>query len=244
MKRLLAVLFLSCLLPAACLAAPEGISVSEAPHLRLPFELADSPYAAGEETGPVIMRMTAPNGQPLHFVTWMPSNLVVQSVDVNFDGVDDLAVMVSSGAANSVYRLFVRQGERYAAVDDGQEEGLFNLVLYPEYGLVESHGTSGLAGALHENILLKWEGTRLAPVRRAVCVNKETVDFQSNEYTVTQWLSVLHSRVLDYTQKQDGEALVLFEETYDMDVQGMEDAYLDYYLREQEALWRGIAAPD
>ena len=240
MKRMLAVILLSCLLPAACLAAPEGIYLSDTPHLQLSFELVDSPYPKGEEMGPVIMRLTAPNGQSLHFVTWMTSDPVVHSADVNFDGADDLAVMVSSGATNSVYRLFVRQGERYVAVDDGQEEGLFNPVLYPELGLVESQGTSGLAGALHENILLKWEGTRLVPVRRAVCANDQTNNFQDDAYTVTDWFNILRSRVLDYTGAQYGDPLVLFDEIYNMNALGMEEDYLDFYQREQDALWQGI----
>lgn len=240
MKRLLAVILLSCLLPAACFAAPEGIYISDTPHLQLSYELVDSPYPKGEEMGPVIMRLTAPNGQSLHFITWMTTDLIVHSADVNFDGADDLAVMVSSGATNSVYRLFVKQGERYVAVDDGQEEGLFNPVLYPEFGLVESQGTSGLAGALHENILFKWEGTRLIPVRRAVCENEQTTSFQNDAYTVTEWFNVLRSRVWDYTGAQQGDPLVLFDETYDMDALGMEEGYLDFYQREQDALWQGI----
>lgn len=240
MKRLLAVILLSCLLPAACLAAPEGIYISDTPHLQLSYELVDSPYPKGEEMGPVIMRLTAPNGQSLHFITWMTTDLIVHSADVNFDGADDLAVMVSSGATNSVYRLFVKQGERYVAVDDGQEEGLFNPLLYPEFGLVESQGTSGLAGALHENILFKWEGTRLIPVRRAVCENEQTTSFQDDAYTVTEWFNILRSRVWDYTGAQQGDPLVLFDEIFDMNALGMEEAYLDFYQREQDALWQGI----
>lgn len=243
MKRSILIIMLTFLMPAACFAAPAGACISSAPPLQLPFELVDSPYPQGEEFGPVIMRITASNGQSLHFVTCLPSDAIVHSADVNFDGADDLAVMVSSGATNSVYRLFIRQGDRYIAVNDGQEDGLFNLTLYPELGLVESQGTSGLAGALHEHILLKWEGTRLAPVRRAVCDHEETTSFQSDSFTITCRYNLLRSRVWDYERGQPGEPAVLFDETYDMDALGMEEAYLDFYQREQDALWQGITAP-
>lgn len=243
MKRLFAILLLSCMMSAVSFAAPAGTSIYDAPLLQLEFELVDSPYAQGAEFGPVIMRITAPGGQMLHVVTSVPSQAAVHSMDVNFDGVDDLAVMVSSGATNSVFRLFVKQGERYVAVDDGQEEGLFNPVFYPALGLVESQGTSGLAGALHESTLLRWEGTRLVPLRRAVCENRQTMENEADSYTVITWINMLHSRVMDYTDAKPGEPAILFEESYDMEAQGMEDAYDAFYKREQEALWQGIAKP-
>ncbi len=233
MKRLLAILLLLCLVPGVCLAVPVGTSVYDAPEMRLPFELLDSSPSAGG-----IMRVTAPNGQALHFVSWLTTP-VVHSLDVNFDGVEDLAVMVSSGASNSVFRLFIRQEKGYVAVDDRQEEGLFNFALYPQLGLVASQGTSGLAGALHETTLLRWEGHRLVPLRSALCESLKTYADHDDAYTTTTWNNILHARVFAYDQNGINPVL-LFEETYDMDAQGMEDAYLAFFQREQDALWQGI----
>ncbi len=238
-KLLLTLVCLQILLLPPALFTASGASVDDAPHLDLPFEVVDSPYKPGETWGPVILRITAPNGQRLHYVSDLPKP-VVQRMDANFDGVDDLAVMVSSGATNSVYRLFILQGDQYVAVDDGQEEGLFNLVLHPQYKLVESQGTSGLAGALHEKLLMKWEDNRLVPLRRAFCENLETSTFENDQYTVTTWHNVLHARVVDYSRGLFEDPVTLFDETFDMDVQGMEDKYLNFYQREQAALWQGL----
>lgn len=236
-RLLLLALALVCLVPAS-LAAPEGISVYDTPQLPLPHELVDSPYEPGAEFGPVILRITAPNGQPLHVVSDI-STPVVHSLDVNFDGADDLAVMVSSGASNAVFRLFIKQGDRYQAVDDGQEEGLFNPVVYPGLQLVMSQGTSGLAGALHESTLFRWDGNRLAPVRGAAVENAVTTQEQEGAFTTTHWYNQLYARVYAYGPVGT-EPELLFDETYDMEVQGMGEAYDAFYQREQQALWQGM----
>lgn len=237
MKRLSLILILALLLPLLALAAPEA-RYPDAPPLQLPVELLDSPQAGPD--GPWMVRMTAPNGQPLHFVSQIPEP-VAHSVDVNFDGVEDLAVLVASGASNMLYRLFLMQGDRYVPVFDSTEEGLFNFTLYPTAGLVASHATSGMAGALHEDLLLRWEGTRLIPIRRAVSEQLQETAFDDKSYTERTWHERLRVRVYDYASGTPGEPQLLFDEQFDMGAEGNTDAYLIFFQLEQQALWQGLA---
>lgn len=201
--------------------------------LNLPVQVLDKPAGWQEE---VILRITAPNGQDLYLISLM-ENPVVYSQDVNFDGVEDLAVMVVSGVSNAAFRLFVLLDGRYVPVNDGTEQGLFNPVFHGTKGLVESYITNGHAGALHERALLRWEGSQLRPVRRAVCEELRESDFSGETYREVTWNNILHTRVYDYTT--NGEPTVLHEEQIAMEPFDM-DAYQAFFSREQDALWKGL----
>lgn len=237
MKRLLPILLACLLLPVLAVAAPAAQFIDTQP-LSLEAEVLDSPDDEAAY-GPFILRLQAPSGQELHLLSWLKSPRVY-SQDVNFDGQEDLAVVVSSGASNEVYRLFLNLEGRYVPVNDGTEEGLFNLALYPQAGLIGSHGSSGYAGALHEDLIFRWQGSRLLPVRKAVCQLKSDTVFNEESYTVTTWSQVLLARVYDLSGGRAAEPLLLFEESYDMQAQGMGEDYLAYYQREQQALWQGL----
>lgn len=233
MKRMIGLTILACLFALSALAAPRAYDIGNP--LALPMEALDNP----EGYASTVFRITAPNGQSLYVVSVM-ERPVVHGLDVNFDGAEDLAVMVSSGASNEVYRLFIRQGEEYLPVYDSTEEGLFNPAFYPDARLVGSHGSSGYAGALHEDILLRWEGSRLIPVRRAVCESRQEMVDDEQGYTMKTWYQLLHARVYAYDRDGLGEDHLLYEEIYDMEAQGMEDGYTAFYRREQDALWEGL----
>jgi hypothetical protein len=103
----------------------------------------------------------------------------------------------------------------------------------------QMHAVSGEAGALHEEVLLRWEGHRLIPVRRAVCHYRQEGYSQEDVYTQTTWYNVLHARVYAIGAPGYGDQL-LWEETYDMQANGMDAAYDAFYRREQNALWQGL----
>lgn len=234
MKRMISlVILLLCLLSHA-LAAPQAVYPEGEP-----LSLSVEPLMNFGKNDSTIYRIAAPNGQDL-YVVCDSMTPVLHVFDAEYDGVDDLVVTVASGATNAVSKLFVLRDGQYMSVDDSTAEGLFNVAFYPQLGLVGSHGTSGYAGALHEDILLRWKGNRLVPVRRAICNEKTETNMQGSQYTHTTWMQVLHSRVYTYNWDYPGEESLLFEETYDMETQGMEDAYLAFYQREQAALWQGL----
>lgn len=238
-RRCLCALLCLLLLPAAARAIPAPRHVEGEP-LALPVEVLDSPYPADEffALTPLALRITAPGGQALHLASpfLRPE---VYALDVNFDGRDDLAVMVDPGGTNVIYRLFIWQDGRYMAVDDGDEKGLYNLELYPRQRLLASHAVSGEAGALHEVRLLRWEGNRLVPVRSAVCGYKEQGSGQDGVFTQVTWHDVLHARVYDHSEGLFSGRLI-WEESHDMAARGMAEAYDAFSRREQEALWQGL----
>lgn len=233
MKRLACILLLACCLVLSAQATRKPSYIESSP-LNISVEALDHPGIFG----PFIFRMVAPNGQTIHFISQFEYP-VAHSVDVNFDGVEDLAVMVDSGATNSVYRLFIRQGDQFVPADHGEELGLFNPAFYASLGLVGSHGTSGEAGALHEDVLYRWQGTSLVPVRRAVCEHLRAESMADNLYTTTTNYDLLHARVLA-PSPEGGSEVVLHEEVHNMRTMGMEKAYDAFYQREQDALWQGL----
>ena len=196
-----------------------------------------------ELSSALIMCMTAPNGQTLHFIAGF-SSPVVYALDVNFDGVEDLAVLVSPGGTNEVYRLFIHQGEHYVPVDDGQEAGLCNPAFFPDSGLVLSRGVSGLAGALHEDMLFRWEDARLLPLRSAECGAYVEEYSQEGALITKKWADMLHAKVYAYQDGNLWDKTLVFEETFNMTTQGMEEALNAFQKREQEALWQGLGAPE
>lgn len=234
MKKFLPILFLI-LFPLLAFAAPQAEYPAGDP-LALPVEVLDSPYQENWY-GPRVVRLTAPNNQALHVVS-MTAHPAAWSFDVNFDGQEDLVVMVHFGATNALYRLFLWQDGQYVPAEDGIDEGLYNVAFYPGQKLVGSHLNNGHAGALYEDILFQWQGTRLLPLRRAVCEEKQETSYQPEGYTTRVLNQVLQARV--YAPGADGEAEALFDETFDIAAQGMEAAYDGFYQRTQAALWQGL----
>lgn len=182
-----------------------------------------------------IYRHTAPNGQELYFTTSM-MDPIVEFEDVNFDGMNDIVVMLASGASNAYYAFFVydEDADTYYRVDcEHSDTGLANFQLYPELGIVLSHSNDGNAGAMHNYMLFTWEDGWLKHLRSATSVNVEEYTSFWGGSTVTTWHDRIRIVVWDYS---GDEAVKLFEE-----IITLKDAeYRDIFNEEMEALWQGL----
>ena len=216
MKRLLLVLLL-CLLPLC--AGAEGLTT----HI-----------VGCTLEGEYIHQLIADNGQTLYFTAMEPVPHVTLD-DVNFDGVPDIAVLISAGASNAFYSFFVNDGGTYVFVPvPGQSWGVANYRLYPEQKLLLSQASNGYAGALHEWRLYRWEGNTLKTVRSAVAEEYAESAFSDRKYTVTTHFDRIHITVRDYAA-EDGEGTVIYEKTVQLDE--VSAALLD---EESEMLWQGL----
>ncbi len=182
-----------------------------------------------------IHQYIAPNGKPIYFAA-LQREPHITFEDVNFDGWEDIVVLTISGATNAFYEFFVydpAQDEYLQACHLEEENGLCNYVLYPEAGIVGSHGNNGSAGAEHEDYLYRWEGETLKLIRSSVSENLTVTDFRPGVLTTTIYTDMLHITVRDH---MNGEHTILWEQTI-----SREDAdFTDIFAKEEEALWQGI----
>lgn len=190
--------------------------------------------------GDFIYSWDAPNGQTLYFTGL--EDPMVKMEDVNFDGYEDVVFTVIRGASNFFTEFFVWNDGQYVYVKHpGLDHGICNYHLYPEYGIVHSDAVNGYAGALHEDVLFRWEGNELKTIRRAVSEHEtETVHLAANEaYTTTTYLQKLRVCVWDYTSGiYEGEKV--YETVIDLNELNDDADYSRLFAGEQEALWRGI----
>ena len=134
--------------------------------------------------------------------TWLTEDDgLVELVDVNFDGHDDLVVTTAVGASNAVYAFYLWDEAAGAFETEAQPE-VWNYQLYPAQGLVLSHGTSGWAGLLHESRVYGWKEGKLTQLRSSV------------------WDTLVES-----DSQQDGDFFKMVER-YDESV--MVETYMDY----------------
>ena len=202
-----------------------------------PSSRPQATFLAEDGTGSYryIYRFAAPNGQELYFTTsmWEP---FVEFTDVNFDGIDDIVVMLASGASNAYYAFFVydEASDTYYRVDcEHSDTGLANYQLYPELGIVVSHSNDGNAGATHNYMLFTWEDGWLKHLRSAASVNLEEYSYGNGYSTVTTW----HDRVRIVVWDHSGdESIKLFEEFITLE----DTEYRDIFNEEMEALWQGL----
>lgn len=206
--------------------------------LMMTLLLAATAYAepVGRTQDGYIHRYTAQNGQELYYVSQVEDPLVLME-DVNFDGVEDIVVPTVQGTTNAYYEFFVWDGARYVLASlPTDEAGLPNYVLYPEKGLILATSNNGSAGLLHETTLYCWEGATLLEVRRAVSEHPEGFSSEGEIITQTTDMSKLKMTVTE--PGEEGEAVVLWEETMDMqDAPENESAWLQ---EEEEVLWNGL----
>ena len=190
--------------------------------------------------GDFIYSWPAPNGQTLFFTGLEDPSIKFE--DVNFDGHDDVVVFIIRGASNFFTEFFVWDDGQYVyAQHPGLEYGICNYQLYPEYGVVHSGANNGYAGALHEDVLMRWEGNKLRVIRRAVSDHETaTADLPEHEgYVTTTYLQKLRVRVWDYASGvYEGE--LVYETVFDLDELNDDDGYRRLFAGEQEALWKGI----
>ena len=183
-------------------------------------------------SGEHIHAYTADNGQVIYF-TALEDEPFIEKADVNFDGVEDLVVVVSAGVSNAFCEFFVFDGEKYVqAAHDGMPYGICNYSLYPEKGLVFSHANNGFAGAMHENRIFRWEGTNLQQVAYATAEMQSEYIWYENGYVLYSYNDRLQVTVRVYNDQTE-----TWETTMDEVVFLDEYSWLD---REQKALWQGL----
>lgn len=188
--------------------------------------------------GPCIHRYTAPNGQEIYFAADLEEPLI-EFVDVDFDGHDDIVVTTgiwAKAASARFYRYDPRNAEYYLVPETSIEEGLLNYALYPEYGLVGTYISNGNAGLSHEACLYRWEGGDLKIIRRAISEEVTKTEMVDGVLITTVDTNRFHHTVYDYTSGvEDGRIL-----TY-RTPQGYEE-YIEYIQNggNDDALWHGL----
>lgn len=221
MKRLLLLLLL-CLLP--CLAAAETLPAR----------------AVGRTSeGENIFELIADNGQALYFTSIEPAPFVKKE-DVNFDGVPDIVVCVSSGASNGYFEFFVNNNGQYVqAAHDGMGAGLANYQLYPEQGAVFSQASAGHAGALHVWHLFRWQGTDLQLVSSAV-----SDELTESTFTDISWTQTVYSGLYEVTVTHYGENAWEWEVVLQKTVTEEDIITGNIFEEERAILWQGLQQPD
>ena len=183
-------------------------------------------------SGEHIHAYTADNGQVIYF-TALEDDPFIEKADVNFDGAEDLAVVVSAGVSNAFCEFFVFDGEKYVqASHDGMGYGVCNYRLYPEKGLVVSHANNGFAGALHENRIFRWEGTDLKMIAVSTAENYSKYEWYDDGYALRSYDNQLLVTVRVYNDQTD-----TWETTMEEIVSLEDDSWFE---REEKALWQGL----
>lgn len=182
--------------------------------------------------GEYIHTYVTEQGRRIYF-TALEEEPYIQRADVNFDGAEDIAVVVSLGASNYYSEFFVWDGEKYVqAAHEGMDYGLCNYQLYPEKGLVLSQANNGFAGALHEMCLFRWEGTELKLIRRAVAEQESEYIWYDDGYALRSCDNRLRVTVRAYNA-QTGEWEMSMDECVSLQDE-------NWYAREEAALWQGL----
>ncbi len=189
--------------------------------------------------GEYIQKIIADNGQWLYF-TSAEENPPARYEDVNFDGMPDIVVTTSIGASNFYTSFFLWDGGGYVPAMTGMALAeTINYRLYPEYGVVESRGNNGFAGALQEAALYRWQGTELIPLRTLVSeeLSETAFDFAGNSHTTTVWWEKLHVTIRDH-RSGGYEGTVIYDEVF-ADNEWTDAAWFEEI---NDILWRGVGA--
>lgn len=200
-------------------------------------ELLQAIYLAEDGAGSCrsILRFTAPNGQEIFF-TASTKQPVITLEDVNFDGWDDIVVLLTPGAKNAYHTFFVYDEEYgdYCRTDGSDDAGLANYQLYPQYGVVSTYANGGNAGLLHVRHLYRWEGNELLLIRSAVSDEWTENFFEGQTYTSIIHGDTLHITVRDHTNANEESVL------WELIIPKEDTDYRDVFNEETEALWQGI----
>lgn len=200
-------------------------------------ELLQATYLAEDGAGSCrsILRFTAPNGQEIFF-TASTKQPVISLEDVNFDGWDDIVILLTPGAKNAYHTFFVYDEEQgdYYRTDGDDDAGLANYELYPEYGVVSTYANGGNAGLIHVRNLYRWEGNELRLIRSAVSDEWTEDFFEGQTYTSIIHGDTLHITVRDYTDPYEENVL------WELIIPKEDTDYRDVFNEETEALWQGI----
>lgn len=199
-----------------------------------------------------ICSFTAPNGQEIYYISALPQadfqenegieyaipSPMIDSVDANFDGVDDILVTTVVGASNAFQAIYLNVDGQYVLAnhDACWQTDLPNVWFDEERQLVIAQGSNGMAGMLHDTYVFRWEGTNLRLIRRAISAYRETITQEGDR--ILEWSDdgLVHGTVQDYA---DGEQTILWQG--EIDIMNASDGEVDAYLSaEDEALFSGL----
>ena len=204
--------------------------------LMVPAGLAETTILGYMPDDEYIHQYLAPNGQLLWF-TAMEQEPDISFADVNFDGCEDIVIVVAMGASNAFAEFFVYDpnADVYTlAMHPDADVGICNYQLHPELGIVESFASSGNAGLLHVWNLYRWEGNNLKTIRSAVSDEWSEDIFEGQTYTNIIHGDTLHVTVRDHTDVQDDAVL------WEIMIPKTEAEHRDLYSEEMAALWQGL----
>jgi hypothetical protein len=186
----------------------------------------------GKTADGFIHRYIASNGQEIYFVSTGQEALVNIDTDVNFDGYPDLTVVTNRGASNFFYEFFLWNGKEYEYAEYKTDD-IVNF--YPAYGkYIVSERNDGSAGALFKTQICIWDGNILKAVRTMVSEEETVADLKDNIFITTTYLDKLHVRLWEENPSL-GEAVIIWEKTYDSFPENQEDFY-----EMQTQLWNGL----
>ena len=204
--------------------------------LMVPAGLAETTILGYMPDDEYIHQYLAPNGQLLWF-TAMEQEPHISFEDVNFDGCEDIVIVVAMGASNYFAEFFVYDpnADAYAlATHHDTDAGICNYRLHPEYGIVESCASNGNAGLLHVIKLYRWDGNNLKCIRSAVSDEWAEDIFEGQTYTNIIHGDTLHVTVRDHTDAQDEAVL------WEIMIPKTDAEQRDIYSEEMAALWQGL----
>ncbi len=219
MKRLIACLLsLFLLLGAACAAEVVGIT--------------------GEFGDDMIYRYVAPNGQEIYYVSTSEHGGNVRMEDVNFDGADDIVVLYALGASNVWNEFYIWDGSAYVlAKHVSFSGGLANYTLHPEQKLVSVGASNGLAGALFQKAIFRWDGAEMQCVRYAESDYEKTYTFEGDLYTTVENYSVVHMRMYDarYSEAEGRQDVLIWEKKIPIEALNEQS-----FQELDDAFWNGL----
>ncbi|MBQ9265183.1 MAG: hypothetical protein IJ189_13375 [Clostridia bacterium] len=176
-----------------------------------------------------IHRYACPNGQELYFVSTLQEPYI-EFTDLNGDGTADMTVVTALGASNAWYEFFIWDGDQYVMAQ--HSEPIINYSI--QDGYIYSRSNNGMAGAMFDACLLRWEGTELRPVRVMKSEEKSETTWQENQITTTSWLDICRVRLWNCVQQDEyQERALLWEKEFAPDD-------LAIYDEMDAQLWRGL----
>ncbi len=203
------------------------------------------PFASAEIVGSTpqseyIHRYVAPNGQEIYYVSREDEWATIQQKDVNFDGHDDLVLLITQGASNGFFEFYVWDDGQYVLAGRNalHEDGLPNFTLYPEQGLIGTYHQIGWAGLLHEEHLFRWNGNDLELVRYAISQSHQTAVYEEDVFVTIENYDLVHVRVLECRYGEDERTdEVIFER-----IASRKEGFDEQALLEEEraVLWNGL----
>ncbi len=181
------------------------------------------------EEGDVYIQRLIIQGQELIF-TSLEEDISMLEKDVNFDGKADLLLTTRLGASNVGQLIYLATDEGYQPASCGL---VWNMFLDEERGLLISQMSNGMAGALTEYSVYRWDGLTPVKLRDGSSREKETFVSTAEGYEVIHYSQVLTRRVWDYTSGvPNGELIWEDEITSDeLNIRERFDAFHDALLQ-------------